>query len=1234
MFDPVSTYRLQFHKDFTFHHFKVIIPYLQDIGVKTIYASPIFAAVPGSNHGYDVTDSHHINPEIGTLNELEEISALLKDAGMNWLQDIVPNHMAFHPDNVWLMDVLKNGRNSAYANHFDILWDVPQFNGRLMVPFLGSPLPKLIEDGEIKLSYIDGALLLTYAEQAYPVNNASCLKLLTEATTFVPEEIQQVIAAIDSHQKNGYSSDDLKRLIALPALQSYLEAVVAAVNADPQRLQEVADEQYYQLCYWKDSDTAINYRRFFTVNGLICLNIQDKTVFDDYHRFIKELLEKGIFQGLRVDHIDGLYDPKTYLERLRALAGPDTYIVVEKILESGEQFPVDWLVQGNTGYDFLAQVNNLLTLPKSKKKFTDFYHENITDATSVNKAIPQKKAAILYQHMAGELANLERLFVDLNLAKSGQLKSLNNGTLKTAIAEFLIRCPVYRYYGNMLPLAREEARAVNAILGEVERDKPEVAPAVNLLRKVFIGRAKGESLQAAALHFYQRCMQFTGPLMAKGVEDTLMYTYDRFIGHNEVGDSPAEFGINIRQFHQLMANRQARWPYSLNATATHDTKRGEDVRAKLNVLSDIPDDWLALVKNWQQAHQKLKPNNAPDANDAYLIYQTLAGTVNLAEQGQDQLPERIAAYLTKALREAKVHSQWAEPDEGYEKATQKFTAKLLEPTGKFWQDLQNWQGRVADNFVLNSLVQVLLKFTCPGVPDVYQGCELWGFSLVDPDNRRPVDFQLRQQILASIRNTDLTSLWDKRHDGSLKLWLTDKLLHERGAQPDVFGAGNYLPLTVKGKYRNNLIAFARRHLRQWLIVVAPLHLASITDTPYPDFNWEDTTVVLPNDAPLVWSNVFTGEKGVYDGKLSVGDLLKNFTIGLLNSAPSVKRSAGIIMHITSLPSPYGIGDLGPEARKFADFLADAGQRYWQLLPVNPTEAASGYSPYSAFSSMAGNTLLISPDDLVKDGLLTQTEVAGNYLPETNAVDFDGALTLKKMLFDIAFNRFNVSANETLCSAFNLFKEIESEWLNDFALYEVLKLHHGGKPWYEWDASQKLRQEKAISKFIAKHEWEIERSKWLQFIFCRQWSALKAYGNKLGLQFFGDMPFYVSYDSADVWTHPEIFKLDEQKNILSSAGVPPDYFNANGQLWGMPVYRWDVLKKVDYAWWVQRMKKNRAFFDVIRLDHFRAFYDYWEVPATEKQPLTANGKPARGPISLWCLGRRWASCLLLPRTWAR
>jgi malto-oligosyltrehalose synthase/4-alpha-glucanotransferase len=1211
MFDPVCTYRLQFHKGFTFNDFKAILPYLQDIGVKTIYASPIFAAVPDSNHGYDVTDPHRINPEIGTLDELVAISGKLKEAGMNWLQDIVPNHMAFHPENAWLMDVLKYGRDSAYANHFDILWDVPPFHGRLMVPFLGSPLPDLIKNGEVKLSYISGNLALTYAGQSYPVNDVACLKLLKGAMMVVPAELQQAIAVIEGDGKNGHSAVDLEKLIAHPALQAYLEGAVAAVNADPQRLQELADDQYYRLCYWKESDTAINYRRFFTVNGLICLNMQHQAVFDDYHRLIKELLEKGIFQGLRVDHIDGLYDPKTYVERLRALAGPEIYIVVEKILESGEGFPAEWPVQGNTGYDFLAQVNNLLTSPKSKRAFTDFYREIATNAVAINKAIPQKKAAILYQHMAGELANLERLFTELSLAEPGQLRALEKGTLKTAIAEFLIRCPVYRYYGNTFPLLRAEAKALAAILGEIEQDKPELAPAVSLISKVFIGRAQGQARRAAALNFYQRCMQFTGPLMAKGVEDTLMYTYDRFIGHNEVGDSPAEFGLTMAKFHDLMAERQARWPYSINATATHDTKRGEDVRAKLNVLTDLPEEWLALVGSWQRVHQKSKIGHAPDANDTYLIYQTLAGAAGFPDQEQDQLAERMAAYLTKALREAKVHTQWAEPNEDYETAAQEFTKQLLKPTGKFWQDLQNWQSRIADHFILNSLVQVLLKFTCPGIPDVYQGCELWDLSLVDPDNRRPVDFQLRQQLLSTVRSSSLANLWDTRRDGSLKLWLTDKLLHERGAHPGIFATGAYLPLTVKGKYRYHLIAFARRHLRQWLVVVAPLHLAGVTAAPFPEFNWEDTAVVLPDDAPLEWNNELTGDHGVFSGLIPLTNLLKSFPLALLTSASSTTRRAGIIMHITSLPSPYGIGDLGPEARKFADFLADAGQRYWQLLPVNPTESASGYSPYSAYSGMAGHTLLISPDDLMKEGLLTQAELEGNDLTETNAVDFDGALTLKTKMFDLAFNRFNTSASETLRSAFYHFKDIDSAWLYDCSLYEVLKLHHGGKPWYEWDVPLKLRQKHEISQYISAHEREIERSKWLQFVFCRQWSALKAHGNALGLHFFGDLPFYISYDSADVWTHPDIFKLDEQKNMLSSAGVPPDYFNADGQLWGMPVYRWEVLKNSGYAWWVQRMKKNRAFFDVVRLDHFRAFYDYWEVPAAEKTAVNGQWRPGPG-----------------------
>jgi malto-oligosyltrehalose synthase/4-alpha-glucanotransferase len=1211
MFDPISTYRIQFHKDFTFADFKSVIPYLHDLGVKTIYASPIFAAAPGSNHGYDVIDPHRINPEIGTLGELEEISSILKEKGMTWLQDIAPNHMAYHPSNAWLNDVLEKGRLSQYAPYFDIIWDVPQFGGKLMVPFLGSPLSDLIETGKLQITQNESGFALDCQGQAYPLNLPSYLKLMDRGLGHIPAVLRKILSELIDGDSAAAAERfvKIKSIVSQKDMKDYIAEILNEVNGDKQLLQQIADEQYYRLSYWKDSDTAINYRRFFTVNGLICLNIQNIEVFNDYHQFIKELLDKGIFQGLRVDHIDGLYDPAGYLERLRALAGNEVYIVVEKILETGEAFPADWPVQGNTGYDFLALVNNLLTSSASQKRFAQFFRKEISKDKPVDRAIAEKKAAILFNHMSGELDNLLQLFISLNLAGPSQLQQAGTDKLKAAIAEFLICCPVYRYYGNSLPLSKQEQKAVRNILAQIINEKPDLKPAVELIGRVFAGKNKNESQRGAALRFYQRCMQFTGPLMAKGVEDTLMYTHNRFIGHNEVGDSPASFGLSIENFHELMRERQKLWPGSMNATATHDTKRGEDVRARLNVLSERPDEWIALVKSWQEQYEG-KETGAPDANDAYLIYQTLAGVISPPGQEQDDLPERMEAYLTKALREAKTHTQWAEPDEQYEKAAIDFTRKLLNPSGEFWKSIDQWQGRIADHFVLNALVQVLLKFTCPGVPDVYQGCELWDFSLVDPDNRRPVDFKKRSDKLHTIRQAKLDQLWEVRHDGSLKLWLTDKLLHQRAAMPELFSQGSYIPLATKGKYGDLVIAFARKHLRQWLVVVAPLHLAGLSTAPLTEFNWEGTVVILPEDAPLEWQNPLTADKKVYPGEIPVKQLLAGLPLCILTSEVKTKRSAGVILHITSLPSAYGIGDLGPQARNFADFLANGNQTYWQLLPVNPTGSSAGYSPYSACSSLAGYTLLISPDELVKEGLL-ETNDLRPYTPQVKGtVDFEGANAVKQAMFKIAFTRFNALENEDLQAQFNKFKKAEKEWLDDFALFEVLKAHHQGRPWYQWSEPWKLRKKTALNQFSLEHRTEIEYSKWLQFVFFRQWATLKSYSNHLGLRLFGDLPFYVSYDSADVWTNPTIFSLDEEHNMLASGGVPPDYFNADGQLWGMPVYRWDVLKKSGYAWWVQRMKKNRAFFDVIRLDHFRAFYDYWEVPASERTAV--NGQWKAGP----------------------
>jgi malto-oligosyltrehalose synthase/4-alpha-glucanotransferase len=1204
MFNPISTYRIQFHKGFTFRNFRKLIPYLHELGVKTIYASPIFEAVPGSNHGYDVVNPHRINPEIGTLEELQEISNELKQKEMYWLQDIVPNHMAFHPDNSWLMDILEKGPDSPYVGYFDIIKDVPELQHRLMVPFLRATLSEVIERGELRLTYNAQRFYLDYDGQLYPINRTSTLRILRFQQISAPAEIKHLLTSAEVRD----SLEVTDKLSGQVGIETYIRAAVEKANKNLAQLHEIADEQYYQLCFWQDSEKFINYRRFFTVNGLICLNIQDEAVFDDYHVFIKELLDKQIIQGLRVDHVDGLYDPQQYVGRLRKLAGDDAFIVVEKILGNGEQFPSGWPVQGSTGYDFLATVNNLFTSSASKSKFTAFYRSLVKKNTSLPRAIHEKKAAILYKQMNGELENLQRLLSDLQLATPKLLRRIGHENSREAIAELLIRCPVYRYYGNVFPLSRPETAAIKALLKDIVQNKPLLTAAVSLLRSILTGKI-GKTKPEAALHFYQRCMQFTSPLMAKGVEDTFMYTYDRFITHNEVGDSPAEFGLKINQFHKLMESRQAHWPASMNATATHDTKRGEDLRARLNVLSDIPDIWIEAVKEWQEENKQFKKEGAPDANDEYLIYQTLAGMAVPDGKDEKSLAERLSAYLSKALREAKVHTQWAAPDETYEKAAIEFSTRLLNPESKFRKGLMALQSRINDHFILNSVAQLLLKFTCPGVPDIYQGCELWDFSLVDPDNRRPVDFQLRAQQLKALRSNTPSQLWDKRQDGSIKLWLTDKLLHERIRNTDLFAIGNYIPLKVKGQYNNNLIAYARCYLRNWILVVAPLHTSSIVAKPFPGFDWEDTAIALPDEAPLEWRNAFTHEQLVISGEVNVNDLLKRFPIGFMTASAPQDRGAGVIMHITSLPSRYGVGDLGSEAKKFADFLRDAHQRYWQLLPVNPVSEPAGFSPYSGYSSMAGNTLLISPDELVVEGLLDPEELPGKK-EELSHVDFSKGYVLKKNLFDLAYDRFMKTATGSSKTAFNEFKITENYWLNDFALFEVLKSKYHGLPWYEWPGQLKLRDRTALAECTSDHQTEIEQVKWLQYMFSKQWSTFKKYSNQSGIRLFGDLPFYVSYDSVDVWTNPHLFKLDSERNMLAVAGVPPDYFNSNGQLWGMPVYNWEELESDGFQWWIQRIKKNQSLFDLIRLDHFRAFYDYWEVSANEKTAI--NGKWVPGP----------------------
>jgi malto-oligosyltrehalose synthase/4-alpha-glucanotransferase len=1172
MYNPVSTYRVQFHKGFNFKNFKAIIPYLAKLGIKTIYASPIFKATPGSMHGYDVTDPLSVNPEIGTLNELMAISKQLQKLGIGWLQDIVPNHMAFHPENKWLMDVLKFGQESSYAPYFDILWDVTGQNGRLMVPFLGKSLDETLEGGELSIIYNNG-LCFNYMGQQYPLNIEAYKLLNLKAGVIVDDE-------------------ELKR-----------------INSNSVLLKKVSAIQYYRLCSWEETNHHINYRRFFTVNGLICLNIQDEEVFDGYHQFIGKLISEGIFQGLRVDHIDGFHDPEVYLKRLRTLAGEDTYIITEKILEAGEAFPSNWPVQGNTGYDMLSAINNLFSNKRSKKKLSAFYKALHTGNATIEKRIFEKKRLILKKYMPGELDNLFQLFINIRLTPAQRKIPF----VREAIAELMIRFPTYRYYINSIPLPKNEAKNIHGMLDHIKLEKPGFSDAVNVIRAVLLDESlDGQTKKnERVLKFLQRLMQFTGPLMAKGVEDTLMYTYNRFIDHNEVGDSPDSFGISSKHFHEAMKGRLNEWPLSMIATSTHDTKRGEDVHARLNVLSDAADNWVENVLEWQNMNRALKTSNLPDDNDEYFIYQTIIGTLPMPGQDENEYNNRLGEYLVKALREGKVNSNWAQPNETYENAAKTFAMTAAERvrSSSFFKE-------VVDYGIINSLAQVLIKYTIPGVPDLYQGCEFWDLSFVDPDNRRPVDHRQHKILLEKIdpKNISWSELWEHRYNGCIKQQLTRLLLHQRKEKPDLYSMGEYIHLKVHGRYKKNVFAFARHFGKEWVVVLIPLHLASSAGINFQQeqIDWEDTKVNLPDNSPHYWKNIIDGSEGYAEKQINISTAFKLLPFAVLNlTDKNKKRGAGILMHITSLPSAYGVGDLGPAAYQFADFLFESGQKYWQLLPLNPVEKNADFSPYSSTSAMAGNTMLISPNLLVKNGWLDDNDLSSYRLKPSVTAQLEQAEVNKNILFDVAFGNFLKSNDSIRSEQFSAFKLKEDHWLSDFAVYQLLKEMSQGKPWYQWAEHFKHRNINAINKIAKKHKSSLEKIKWLQWVFTLQWNDLKTYCDRKGITFIGDMPFYMSYDSVEVWVNPQLFKLDDKRDMAGIAGVPPDYFSKQGQLWGMPVYNWPEHNSQSYNWWIARIKKNLEYFKIIRLDHFRAFSQHWEVPAGNDTAINGDWKTGPG-----------------------
>jgi malto-oligosyltrehalose synthase/4-alpha-glucanotransferase len=1197
MYQPESTYRVQFHKDFTFNDLEQITPYLHGLGIKTIYASPVFEAIPGSTHGYDGINPNAINAEIGTLEQLYKIAEKLKVLGMGWVQDFVPNHMAYSSQNEWLCDYLEKGKMSAYDSYFDKNPDEP-----LMAPFLGSELYQALDSGEIRIVFSGGKLQFSYFDQLFPLNYTGYSDVLDheifdgKGFDGVRKELDRLSQAIDKSDFQNQWNVMVQSLSAIgdQQLPVFLQGL-ETINEDKMLLHRINDMQFYRLCNWRETNTRINYRRFFTINGLICINIQQQEVFDDYHRLLQKLVLDNVFQGVRIDHIDGLYDPETYLKRLRSLLGDDVYIVVEKILERDEQLPLAWPVQGTTGYDFLAEVNNLLTGTTAATAFDEMYEKLSAGEIPPSGEVEWYKKMILDKYMQGELDNLVVLFS--RVQDDGMPEDISLEATKDLIAELLICCPVYRYYPRALPLSAEEAKAFDLLVAAVDQ-RGQVSMAVTAyFKKCFTnaGLLQDRHYRERLLHFWRRFMQLSGPLMAKGVEDTQMYNNQKFLAHNEVGDSLSYFGMSHDAFHELMISRQEQFPLSMNATATHDTKRGEDSRARLQLLSKYHKAWFEYVKSWissiPSADDKLT------IGDKYFVIQVIYSSLGL-EPDDDSYTDRLKAYLTKAAREAKTRSGWDDPDEAYEAALLQFAMDIYNPKGSGGKGIRNFLKEHESDIAKQSLAQLVLKCTCPGIPDIYQGTEFWDTSFVDPDNRRAVDYGWRTATLSKIKQEGfkVRDLTESLTDPGCKLFCLLKMLSLRKALPDVFTKGLYQPVKTTEAY----FSFVRRYGADWVWVVISLA---------EDGDDSDAAEILPPiEAPVRWQNIFTGQVTSVT-ELNIKEQLKQFPVAVFQAqSVNQERRAGILLPLFSLPSVHGIGDMGAEAYSFISFLSLSGQKLWQILPLNPVLAENFFSPYACSSAFARDPMYVDLNGLVQEGLLTDADIIPIELPATRAVDYSIVRENKLQTLTVAWQKARAVA--WLYDEFNAFCKQEQEWLEDYALYSVIKKEHEGKPWYEWPEIYSSRSEDHLRIFKASRTGELELQRWMQFVFFRQWNKLRAFAQQHNVRLVGDIPFYVSHDSVDVWANQHLFALDPSGKMQVVAGVPPDYFSATGQLWGMPVYHWAEHQKQGYHWWLQRLQQNIRLFDIVRLDHFRAFYDYWEIPGDATTAI--NGAWRKGP----------------------
>lgn len=891
---PRATYRMQFHAKFGFREAAAAVPYLHDLGISHVYASPFFLATRGSMHGYDVTDYTRLNPELGTTEDFEFYVQTLKANGMSQLADFVPNHMGIADDgNRWWLDVLENGPSSRYAGFFDIEWNSSkeELKNKVLLPILEDQYGRVLEAGLFKVTFENGSFWLNYHERRLPLAPrstrtiiAGSIRRLSKGGGTPPAELESIHTALEHLPNSEVTSRDKKaerarekevikrRLRTIcgetpdvrQAIQNEIDALASGEGSGGfDALDALIGAQRYRLAYWKVAADEINYRRFFDINELAALRMEDPEVFEASHPLLLELIGRGAVTGVRIDHVDGLYDPRGYLEQLQRRAaevggladgGQALYLVVEKILEPGEHLPDGWPVSGTTGYEFANFVTSLLVDASAERAFTDLYERFTRTPSRYRDAVYRAKMLIMTLSMSSEVSALGHLLSRLS-ETNRWYRDFTLNALTRALRATIASFSVYRTYlvPGMTPDPIDIQR-IDSALAEARRRNPALEHSVfSFLRDVLLPPEQNlhPMDEDARRHFVLKFQQNTGPITAKGVEDTAFYRYNRLVALNEVGGEPSKFGSSVELFHRQNARRQADFPHSLLATSTHDTKRSEDVRARIAALSEIPQEWSRTCRRWRVINRRHKDivqgEEAPDANEEYLLYQTLIGTWPVggpAPEAAEAYVSRIEEYLVKATREAKVNSSWIEPNVLWEESAREFVRSILanSPGNGFRVLLDPLAQRSAELGMMNSISQTTLKLTVPGVPDIYQGTEIWDDSLVDPDNRRPVDFELRRRLLFKVEDEAAPSeLLREWRDGRIKLFLIHRLLRLRAEYPELFDEGTYEALAVTGSSRDCAIAFRRSAGNQSLVVVVPRFAARVGFPPIGDL-WGDTAV--------------------------------------------------------------------------------------------------------------------------------------------------------------------------------------------------------------------------------------------------------------------------------------------------------------------------------------------------------------------------------------------------------